>query len=352
MKIATTKLRDTLSIVKPGLSNKEILEQTTSFAFLEGRVVTYNDEISISHPFESDFEGAVKAEELYGLLSKITKDEVELVLNETELLISSGRMKAGLKLETEVSLPLKKLPVKMELLPNPKQFKEFVELAMRTCSVDTSNPKLTCISITKTGTVIGADNYRLIYCKGKELPVQDFLLPARNAVEVVKLNPTHISLEKGWVHFKNEEGTVISCRHLEDAYVAEAMVQTVLKIQAASTIQFPDKIEEMLERVRQFAKRDSILDESVDVTIKDGKIFLDASVDTTGSWIQEKAVIDFEGTVHFQISPSLLRDILTMTHAAILDKSFTKMKFTGKGWEYIIMLKQPSVEKKSVEKKK
>ena len=79
MKIATSKIKEALAIVKPALANKEILEQTTSFAFLNGRVVTYNDEISISHPFESDFEGAVKAEELYGLLSRTTKEEVSLV---------------------------------------------------------------------------------------------------------------------------------------------------------------------------------------------------------------------------------------------------------------------------------
>ncbi len=64
--ISKKKLQEALEIVKPGLSNNEIIEQTTSFAFIDGRVITYNDELSISCPVEElNVQGAVKAEELY-----------------------------------------------------------------------------------------------------------------------------------------------------------------------------------------------------------------------------------------------------------------------------------------------
>ena len=63
MQINRQNLQKALEIVKPGLSNKEIIEQTTSFAFIDGKVVTYNDEISICHPVEGlTLEGAVKAD--------------------------------------------------------------------------------------------------------------------------------------------------------------------------------------------------------------------------------------------------------------------------------------------------
>ena len=66
MKVNKEKLRQALEIVRPGLANKEVIEQATSFAFMDGRVVTYNDEISISHPVEGiEIEGAVKADQLY-----------------------------------------------------------------------------------------------------------------------------------------------------------------------------------------------------------------------------------------------------------------------------------------------
>ena len=61
-----------LTIVKPGLSSKDVIEQANSFAFIDGRIITYNDELSISHPIPGlAIEGAIKADVLYGLLSKI-----------------------------------------------------------------------------------------------------------------------------------------------------------------------------------------------------------------------------------------------------------------------------------------
>ena len=91
MKVKKENLRNALEIVKPGLSNKELIEQSTSFAFIKGRVVTYNDEISISHPVEDlKNSGAIKAEELYALLSKIKEEEIDIVPQEAEILIKDG----------------------------------------------------------------------------------------------------------------------------------------------------------------------------------------------------------------------------------------------------------------------
>lgn len=342
MKIQTEKLRDALSIVKPGLASKEILEQTTSFAFFKNRIVTYNDEISISHPFECEFEGAVKAEELYGLLSKVTKDEVDLTVTKSELLFSSGRTKAGLKFETTVSLPLKDIPKKMEVLPDQKQFAEFLSFAMRTCSNDSSQPKLTCVSIGADGFIIGSDGYRLLMCEGKELPVKDFLLPASNAAEIAKLTPTHISLEKGWAHFKNKAGTVISCRRLDDAYLPQDQVDSVLSFTNIGKAEFPEKINEMVDRVYQLAKRDSFLDEQIEVIIEAGKITLKAKSNITNSWIEERSTLKCEKNISFIINPTLLRDIIKVTRTAIFDRSLRKIKFKGENWQYVLMLTSKS----------
>jgi hypothetical protein len=85
------ELIDALETVKPGLAQKEIVEQSSSFAFIDGKVVTYNDEISISHPVEGlKVEGAVRAEELYQLLHRITRDEVEISQTKTNSTLRPG----------------------------------------------------------------------------------------------------------------------------------------------------------------------------------------------------------------------------------------------------------------------
>jgi len=50
IKVNRVELKEALERVRPGLASKDIIDQATSFAFLKDRVVTYNDEISISHP--------------------------------------------------------------------------------------------------------------------------------------------------------------------------------------------------------------------------------------------------------------------------------------------------------------
>lgn len=346
MKINTKQLQDALSIVKPGLANKEILDQTTSFAFTDGRIVTYNDEISISHPFETEFEGAVKAEELYGLLGRIEKDEVSIVMQETELLISSGRVKAGLRLETEIRLPLKELPKKMEKLSHPRQFRGFVGMAMQTCSNDTSQPRLTCVYIREDGVITGSDGYRLVRCKGAPLPIKSFLLPARNAVEVVKLQPVEVALEKGWVHFRNKEGSVISCRKMDDDYVPEDQIEEVLRLEKAGKVEFPERIDRMLDRVHQFAKRDSFLEEIIMVEVDGGKITLKAATAETGSWIEERSTIETDKSFKFVVTPSLFREVTNITRTAVFDKSMRKIKFEGEDWKYVLMLRDPETNSK------
>jgi len=110
MEIKRTDLIDALAIVKPGLASKEFIEQSTSFAFVAGRVITYNDEISISQPIEGiDFEGAIKADELYQLLSKLKADVIDLSINDAEITIQCGKISAGMTLQEEIKLPLEEI---------------------------------------------------------------------------------------------------------------------------------------------------------------------------------------------------------------------------------------------------
>ena len=92
MKINKETLKQALEIVKPGLANKEIMEQSTSFAFIDDKVVTYNDEICISHPVpDIGIKGVIKAEEMYNFLGKVKTEEITVTQEENEIVLKSGR---------------------------------------------------------------------------------------------------------------------------------------------------------------------------------------------------------------------------------------------------------------------
>lgn len=334
MEINKKELQKSLEIVKPGLASKEIIEQSTSFAFVDGRVVTYNDEISISHPVTGlTISGAVEAENLYKLLNKIKEDVIEIELKEKEILISSGKTKAGLTLQSEVTLPLDQ---EISNIGNwkelPEHFVKFLGFAMSSCSKDMSRPILTAIHVNKEGIIEASDGYKIINCTLDEIPVNSFLLPASSAIHVTKLNPTKIAGGRGWIHFRTEEDTILSCRIFHDDFPE---TKNLLSIDGVK-ITFPKKIEEVLDKAMIFSKRDHILEETLTLSIADNKLKIEASAKT--GWFEEELNMRYRGEpLSIFITPYLLRGILKETKDCIV--SDNKLKFEGDGWEYISMLK-------------
>jgi len=328
-----------LEVVKPGLANKEIIEQTTSFAFIDGRVVTYNDKISISHPVPGleDLHCAVVADRLYKFLGKLKDENISLSTGkDNELQFKSGRTRVGLTLQSEVKLPLNQLESRKKWKELPENFVKFVAFSMSSCSKDMSRPLLTCVHINENGIIEGADSFRITHCNLQtNMPVDTFLLPSEASVEVVKLNPTLVAAGEGWIHFKNEEDTEISCRIMSDTYPD---TNDIIKCQGIRII-LPKTIEETLERAMVFAKRDRMLDEIVYISIENNSILIEASSEE--AWFKEDLNMRYSGTrIQFGITPYLLKSILSETYGCTLDENKNKLKFEGEGWLYITLLRK------------
>lgn len=334
MKIKRTELQKALEVVKPGLSSKELIEQSTSFAFIKGRVVTYNDEISISHPVSDlKISGAIKAEELYNLLGKIKEEEIDFVLQESEILIKAGRVKAGITLQQEILLPLQEIGELSTWKPLPTNFATQLRFIIPAASTDMSKPLLTCIHARKEGVLEATDNFRLMTTSlNKELSGKEFLIPATSAVQVAKLNPTHVANSNGWIHFKTKEDTIISCRIFEDVYPD---IAPHLKVKG-NEIAFPASVKESLERAEVFAKRQNYLDAEVSILIKENRIKVKGQSES--GWFEEEINMKYSGDpIEFRITPFFLKDMLNQTSTAIISES--KIKFTGEDWQYVAVLR-------------
>jgi DNA polymerase III sliding clamp (beta) subunit (PCNA family) len=208
-----------LEKVKPGLSQNEIIEQSTSFAFMGDRVVTYNDEISISHPVnELNITGAVKAEELYQLLGKLKKDEVVIEASENELILTCGKTRAGLAFQEEISLPLEEVGEIGDWKSLPEGFCEAVAFVIPSASRNMVVPAFTAVHVRKNGIIEASDGYRVTQKKLTEIGLENCLIPAHVAKELIKYPITHQASGEGWRHFKTEDGTIFSCRILEEKY--------------------------------------------------------------------------------------------------------------------------------------
>jgi len=339
MQINKEELKKALEIVKPGLANKEIIEQSTSFAFMKDKVVTYNDEISISHPISGlNITGALKAEELYQLISKTKKDEIEIIQKDNQIILQSGRSKAGLILQTDIKLPLEEIGEIEKWKTLPENFSKAVKFVSIAAGTDMSKPVLTCIHIDKSGYVEASDGFRIVKYENIKIPVNTFLIPASSARELIKLNPTKIAegQEGGWIHFQTNEGTIISCRVFEDKFPDTS---ELFKVEGVS-LTMPAIVSEIIDRAIVFSKRDHSFDERVSIVIQNNKIKISAKSET-GSWFEEDANMRFKDEkISFAITPYLLQDILKETYSFVINENM--MKFEGTDWLYVTTLCEKS----------
>jgi hypothetical protein len=325
-------LKEALEIVKPGLANKELIEQSTSFAFIDGTVVTYNDKISISHPVKGiNLTGAIKAEELYQLLIKLKAEEMTLTVEENEITIKAGHSSAGLRMTAEIKLPVEEVETIGKMYPLPEDFLEAVRLAAQVCSRDMSMPVLTCIEV-KEDKLNSSDNVRISQVKMcKKMPVESFLLPVDVVSLVLKMKATKIALTESWVHFGNDVGTVLSARIFAEVF---PNIAPLLKIKESVEIKLPEDLAEMLDRAAVFSKRDHSLDERVTIQIETKKIRIKGESDT--GWYNEIAKLAYEGeTITFDMTPALFKDILGKINVCKYSAEQGLLKFEDKTWQYL-----------------
>lgn len=330
--IKRTELKEALETVKPGLASKEIIEQSTSFAFMGDKVVTYNDKISMSHPVKGlDITGAVKADEMYQLLSKLKADEMSLEVQDNEITIKAGKSTAGLMLAGEITLPLDQIDEIDKMLPIPDGFLEGIRLAVQSCARDMSREILTCIEV-KGDKLNSSDGMRLSVVElAKAMPVDTFLLPADVVPLVLQMKASQIALTEGWVHFGNAAGTMLSARIFADSFPD---VSKLLQIIYAVEITLPEGLLEMMDRAAVFSKRDHYLDERVVIQIEPKKIRIKGESET--GWYKEVAKCAYDGDViTFDMVPFLFKDILGKVNTCKYSKEQGILKFESKEWQYI-----------------
>ncbi|OQC75329.1 MAG: DNA polymerase III subunit beta [Spirochaetes bacterium ADurb.Bin001] len=347
MKVNKEELLGALERVKPGLSSKELIEQSTSFAFLGDRVVTYNDEISISHPVTGleNMEGAVKAKALYELLARIKSEEVEIIQEKNQVLIKAGRSKAGLLFEQEIRLPIEEIGEIGGWRKLPEKFVEALKLCYPCCSNDMSRPILTCINI-QEDKMEASDSYQIIQYKfpkpharkdkkdkkEKSLIEKPFLIPASSVRDLIKYDIQEISIGENWVHLRTPDDTVFSCRTVEGEFPE---VEKFLKGDG-DEFTFPEQTKEALTRANVFAKKEAEANTLPAVTVKAHKGELILFSKNEYGWFEEKIKTEKSANFSFSIGIEFLVALFYKLKNCKIESN--KIGFSGENWRHVIAI--------------
>ncbi len=335
MKINKSDLQGALEKVKPGLAQKDLIEQATSFTFLGDRVVTYNDEISISHPVKGlDVTGAIKAQALYAFLNKIKKDEIDIEWEENQVLIKAGRSKAGLVFEQEVRLPIdEEIGEIGKWKKLPGNFLDALKFCHPCCSRDMSRPVLTCVSISKEK-VEASDSYQIVrYELDGKMPVKEFLIPATAVKELVRYGVKEIAAGESWVHFRTEDGTIFSSRVLNNEFPD---TEPHLKVDGVA-FSFPKNTDEILERANVFSKKEISTGEIAIVTveIKDKRVKF--SAENEYGWFEEEARVKYDDKpVKFAVGIEFLTALFDKLQNCVIGPD--KIGFSGENWQHVVAM--------------
>lgn len=326
-------LTKALNAVKAGLADKDIIEHSTSFAFDMNMVMSYNDQVSVRCPIDLDLGGAgtVMAAPLLSFLGRVTGDEVEITEAEGELLLKCGRARAGIPLQVGVPehVASMKIPRKgwQEL---PSKFLDAVRLCLFTAGKDMSKEILTNLHLDGSH-MESSDNYRITRAKvGKGLDVEDLLIPAAAAKHLPAFVPIEMVVSKSWVHFRNGDKAVLSCRLFAGEFPD---VSPYLKTKGAE-IEFPEKLKDVLDRAGVFSVADFDNDRSVSITVKKGKLSVRA--EGQDGWFEEGIKAKDMEDLSFSIHPDFLAGILK--HSVKATVSDSRIVFKDKGFTHAVNL--------------
>lgn len=318
-----------LESVQPGLSTREIIEQSSCFVFKGGNIITYNDEIACTVTSPVKMTGAVQSGPLLAILRKLVEETVELEEAEGELIIHGKKRKAGIRREAEIMLPVDKVEAPTKWKPIHEDFLEGINLVQHCASKDESQFSLTCIHL-HPDHIEACDNFQATRIK---LPtgVKASTLVRRDSIKhIITMGMTDFCESETWIHFKNPAGLVLSCRRYIETYPD---LKGILNFEG-HPITLPKGLGEAADKASIFSAESSD-DNQVSVELKPGKLRIKGT--GASGWFQEVKSLKYEGPVlTFLVAPQLLMELTKKhTDAEITDG---RLRVNGGKWRYVTCL--------------
>jgi hypothetical protein len=326
-----------LEAVQPGLSAKEVVEQSSCFVFKDGYVMTYNDEIACRKKCSLKIEGAISAAPLMSILQKLPEDEVELIPKEEELIIKTKRRESGIRMEKDVLLPVDAIEKPTKWVSLPEGFSEAIDMVYQCAGTNEEAFSITCVHIHPKW-LEATDDMQLIRYKIATGVTEPTLVRHTSIKHVVPLGMTEFAETETWLHFRNSSGLVFSCRRWLDKYIEFGQH---LKGTGPKTV-FPKGLAEAAATAEVFSSENSD-NNQVLIELRPGKLRI-KGVGVSG-WYKEVKKLVYNGEpMSFMIPPKLLA-LLTkkynecqIVNGDAFGRPIKKLKMVGESYVYVTCL--------------
>ncbi len=318
-KVNREQLLKELESVTPGLSPTGIVEQSNCFAFMGGKVVTFNDEVACWTKCCLKIKGAVQAKPLLDLLRKMPEEDVEVTLEESKMVLKGKRRRGRLLLEAEISLPFKSVGEPKHWTTLPADFLEAVNLVHRCAGKD--EQKLEVYVHIHPDKIEACMEHQVGHFR-THTDIKHAVLIRKDSIKhIVALGMTEFGMTDAWAHFRNSNGLVVSCRRAEDASFPDTSKALSVK---GTKVLLPKGLADAAERAAIFSGENAD-DDDVLVTLKPDKLVV-VGTGASGDF-REIKIVKYSGEeMTFMISPKLLADITVKHNEAYITPDTLKVK--------------------------
>jgi DNA polymerase III sliding clamp (beta) subunit (PCNA family) len=345
--VKTSEFKRALELVKPGLASREMLEQGTSVVFRDGCVWTFNDSVAVVAPLVIDVTGAVPAEPLYAFLGKLgPESEVNIEQADNELKFSSGRNRAGIRLEPDIKLPIdEEIQEPEEWHPLSEEFVKAVQRVQFSASSSDHLPILTCVHITE-GYVETCDEFRLtrvdcvtdIQTSNQEVPL-GINIVARHLERLFIYKPVEFGFSGDWLQFRNGEGVTYAVRMVGGDYPDLSGFFGV----TGQEFEFPKELEKALDWASVAIDKGIKYEQHVDVELRTGAMVIRG--EGPDGWAEETIRMRYNGEpVKFLTHPLFLKEMAKVARRVIVGDE--ALMINGDGFVHVVSLTKSEGTKK------
>lgn len=329
MKVNRSELLNVLETVQPGLTARDIVEQSSCFAFKDGEVCTFNDEVACRRKSPLDITGAVHAAPLLTVLRKLPEDFVDIRVEDNQLVVKGKGRRSAIRLQEEVLLPIEKVENADDWRKLHEDFSDAIYVAQQCVGKDESNYAATCIHI-HPNYIEACDNYQAVRYKIKTRVREPILVRGASIKHIIGMDMTDFAETDNWIHFRSSTGLIISCRRDTQEY--ESLDQ-ILEV-SGEKITLPKGVAEAADRAETFSAENADENE-VTVSIRPGKFKVLG--EGVSGWYYETKKIKYKGNpISFRISPKLLIEITKRYNDCIIGQG--RLRVDGGKFVYVAAL--------------
>lgn len=312
MEQSRKELLGKLKLLTPGLASKEIITEMTHFIFTGNNVLTYNDEICVSLPFNTDFQCSVGANDFIDGLNKAKADNVSLAFQEGQLIVRCKDQEFGVwsSVAPEVREQAESVVNEAqgrEWKKLPEDFTDGMFLCMFSASRDESDRGFVGIFV-HGSSIYSCDNFRASkYTMQGE--VDSFLVRSTVAKDLKKFQFVEYNIDETWASFRTGDGVMFNVRQIGTKYPFEDMEDAFLNVEG-SRFRLPEEgLKEAASDLIDWSEGVINYHKTIEVRLENNLITCRARKEK--GWMLKKIMVEYSREpVTFLISPVFLSEIL------------------------------------------